>query len=41
VNIAKPKFSKWWLAVLWKLLNDEEISGIKINSVPKKHKRLV
>jgi hypothetical protein len=33
VNITKPKFSKWWLAVLWKSLIKK--SEIKINSVPK------
>jgi hypothetical protein len=39
VNITKLKFSKWWLAVLWKF-TDKEISEIKINSVPNNTKDL-
>jgi hypothetical protein len=37
VNTTKPKFAKWRLAVLWKLLI-KKLSEIKINSVPKNTK---
>jgi hypothetical protein len=40
VNITKPKFAKLRPAVSSKLLI-KKYMGIKINSVPKKHKRLV
>ena len=40
MNITKLKFSKWWLAVLWKF-TDKEISEIKISSVPNNTKNFV
>ena len=39
VNITKPKFAKWRLAILWKF-TDKEIREIKINSVPNNTKDL-
>ena len=40
MNITKPKFAKWRLAILWKF-TDKEIREIKINSVPNNTKDFV